>query len=207
MGPVLCSCPWDLCPSVTLSMCRTFAFCHCSPIRNFPENTKGPRPLNHTQRDRRQSQPLSFKGTSQQRLPKEPGPSIYRVRENGSLFFFVTCLFSPKPAATGVGALLFRKGLTGIILLGKRSDESPWRNSPRAPQQSTSVAPHHGSLQAWDPTLAWTQVFSICLERFLVAFQGSPVTEQGMIKTWLRGVVTLRVLRRNYLILDSSQDS
>lgn len=40
-----------------------------------------------------------------------------------------------------------------------------------------------------------------------MAVQGSPVTEQGMIKTWLGGVVTLGVLRRNYLILDSSQDS
>lgn len=40
-----------------------------------------------------------------------------------------------------------------------------------------------------------------------MAVQGSLVSEQGMTKTWLGGVVTLEVLRRNYLIFDSSQDS
>lgn len=50
-------------------------------------------------------------------------------------------------------------------------------------------------------------MFSVCWERCLFAFQGLPVTEQGMIKAWLGEAVTLGVLRRKYLILNSSQNS
>lgn len=148
MDPVQCSCPWDLCPSVTLFVraptCWTIAFLHCSPIRNFPGNTKGPRPLNHTE-TKGSHNPCPSEAPPNKGSPKGLAPASRGLGKMEACFF-VTCLFLPKPAATGVGALLFERGLTGIMFLGKRSDESPWQNLLRMPQQRRSLAPHHGSL-------------------------------------------------------------
>lgn len=112
-----------------------------------------------------------------------------------------------KLASTRAGSLPFRKGLTEVLLLGMGSGvmSPPWRNSAQSIMElgSPAWAPVGPGSLDWP----WTQVCSVCLERCLVAFQGLPVTEQGMSKAWLGEAVALGVLRRNYLILNSSQNS
>lgn len=88
---------------------------------------------------------------------------------------------------------------------GVRGDESSLAKF--SPEHHGTWFPSMGACGPGLPDWPWTQVCSVCLERCLVAFQGLPVTEQGMSKAWLGEAVALGVLRRNYLILNSSQNS
>lgn len=198
-----------LCPSVTLSplelpCARPFRSTTATPLGMSLKHKGSMSPEERTETPQVVAAPLLQRHLST-KAPEGSGPSI-KGEGKGNVAFLsyshsnlLQQELGPSPSGRPDRNNTPRDGGQGVM-------SPPWQNSAQS-----IVDPWLPSMGACGPGLPGLVLdpgmFSVCLERCLVAFQGLPVTEQGMIKAWLGEAVTLGVLRRNYLILNSSQNS